>query len=231
MGVSLYHGDVCEVIKTVSPRADIVITSPPYNLGKDYLASKDKRPYANYLEWVKDWGRALYSHGTHDESHFFLNVGGSCVSPMVPYDVLRVMLDMGWVLQNAITWIKSIAIGLETTGHFKPINSKRFVSQTNEHIFHLTKDGCRPLQRLAIGVPYKDKSNLKRFKGAADDLRCPGNSWFIPYPTSQATRSGKLHPATFPAQLPANCLLLAGCVPGSKVLDPFCGTGTTLVVA
>lgn len=229
--VELYQGDVIETLKKTSPMADIVVTSPPYNLGKDYRVSKDNKPYSDYLTWVRDWGRALYAYGTHDESHLFLNMGGSPSQPMVPFDVLRIMLDLGWTLQNEIVWVKSIAIGEDTTGHFKPINSPRFVSQTHEFIWHLTKDTNRPLDRLAIGVPYKDKSNLKRWKGVARDSRCPGNSWFMPYPTSQESRKAKLHPATFPPELPKRCLLLAGCGAGTTVLDPFCGTGTTLVVA
>jgi len=229
--MTLIHGDVIEVLKKTAPKADIVVTSPPYNLGKDYRVSKDKKPYTDYLSWVRDWGRALYAYGTHEESHLFLNMGGSPSQPMVPFDVLRVMLDQGWLLQNEIVWVKSIAIGDDTTGHFKPINSPRFVSQTHEFIWHLTKDVARPLDRLAVGVPYKDKTNLKRWKGVSRDLRCPGNSWFVPYPTSQARRADKLHPATFPPELPKRCLLLAGIQPGMRVLDPFCGTGTTLVVA
>ena len=141
------------------------------------------------------------------------------------------MQEIGWVLENEILWVKSIAIDEVTTGHFKPINSPRFLSQTHEFVFHLTKTGDLPIDRLAIGVPYMDKSNLKRWKGVANDLRCAGNSWFIPYETSQESRKSKLHPATFPSELPRKCLLLAGVTPGCTVLDPFCGTGTTLVVA
>lgn len=228
--IDLYLGDVTEVLKRTSPRADIVVTSPPYNLGKDYRVATDRRPYADYLEWVGEWGRALYSHGTHDNSHLFLNMGGSPTNPTIPFDVLRVMLDLGWILQNEFVWIKSIAIDQNTRGHFKPINSPRFVSQTHEFVWHLTKTGDLPIDRLAVGVPYKDKSNIKRWAGKAD-LRCPGNSWFIPYPTSQESRKGKLHPATFPPALPHQCLLLAGCNDTKTALDPFCGSGTTLVVA
>lgn len=229
----LYKGDVTETIIKTMPLADIVVTSPPYNLGKDYRVSKDKRPYANYLDWVREWGRALYSHGVHDNGHLFLNVGGSPSQPTIPFDVLAIMLECGWVLQNEVVWVKSVTVDNTSHGHFKPINSPRFVNQTHEYVWHLTKDAKQPVDRLAIGVPYQDKSNLKRWGNdeGRSDLRCVGNTWFIPYPTTQDKRSDKLHPATFPPELPRHCLLLAGCKPGTTVLDPFCGTGTTLVEA
>ena len=54
----------------------------------------------------------------------------------------------------------------------------------------------------------------------------PGNVWFIPYET---VRSAKSHPSSFPVQLPEMCIKDAGLKPGSLVLDPFMGIGTTAV--
>jgi site-specific DNA-methyltransferase (adenine-specific) len=77
-----------------------------------------------------------------------------------------------------------------------------------------------------MGVPYKDKSNIARFKGIKEDKRCRGNVWFIPYPT---THGAKDHPASFPIDLPLWCIQLAGTT--GTVLDPFAGSGTTLLAA
>ena len=86
-----------------------------------------------------------------------------------------------------------------------------------------------PLDRLAIGVPYKDKSNIAR-RGHSRDLRCRGNTWFIPYETVQNRAAKFNHPGTFPVDLPRWCIRLHGKHP-AVVLDPFMGTGTTLVAA
>ena len=85
------------------------------------------------------------------------------------------------------------------------------------------------LDRLAIGVPYQDKSNIAR-RGHASDLRCRGNVWFIPYDTVQSKAEKFHHPGTFPLDLPRWCIRLHGRAT-PVVLDPFMGTGTTLVAA
>ena len=53
--------------------------------------------------------------------------------------------------------------GLKTFGHFKPINSPRFLNDCHEYVFHFTKSGRVELNRLALGVPYQDKSNIARW--------------------------------------------------------------------
>jgi site-specific DNA-methyltransferase (adenine-specific) len=137
------------------------------------------------------------------------------------------------ILQNNIIWVKSISVNDVSSGHFKPINSTRFLNDQHESIFHFTKTGEVHLDRLGIGVPYADKSNIERWKhdekgGTKPDCRCRGNTWFIPYETVQKKKE---HPAGFPIGLPANCIKLAGIKPDMVVLDPFLGAGTTLLAA
>jgi site-specific DNA-methyltransferase (adenine-specific) len=134
-----------------------------------------------------------------------------------------------FVLQNHITWIKSIAIGRNSVGHCKPVGGKRFLHHNHEHIFHMTLAGMVKLDRLAIAVPFKDKSNIAR-RGHARDLRWGGNTWHIPYDTVQSKAEKIHHPSTFPLELPRWCIRLHG-VRNPAVLDPFMGTGTTLLAA
>jgi site-specific DNA-methyltransferase (adenine-specific) len=143
--------------------------------------------------------------------------------------------ESGWKLQNVFHWVKSISYqergsgGWVSRGQFTPINSARFVNDMQEHVFHLTPWGSSPLDRLAVGVPYQDKSNVERWAGKADK-RCAGNVWFIPYETIQSKEKQRPHPATFPLELAERCLKIAGCAEG-HVLDPFLGSGTTGVAA
>jgi site-specific DNA-methyltransferase (adenine-specific) len=162
------------------------------------------------------------------DGSFFLNISGSPNRPWLPFELI-VRLRPLFVLQNHITWIKSIAVGTDSVGHFKPVAGRRFVHHAHEHIFHLTLDGEVRLDRLAIGVPFKDKSNIAR-RGHAQDLRCRGNTWFIPYDTVHSRAQKWNHPGTFPVDLPRWCIRLHG-VTEPLVLDPFMGTGTTLVAA
>jgi site-specific DNA-methyltransferase (adenine-specific) len=202
-----------------------IVTSPPYNIGVKYSKHKDSRP--DYLEWMEkvfvECKRVLADNG-----HFFLQMGGIAKDPLIPQRVLQRALNAGFELQNEIVWVKSITVGNESYGPFKPLNSKRFVNRTHESIFHLTKTGEVLLDRLAVGVPFKDKSNIGRF-GHEEDLRCRGSVWFIPYETVRSRKERYNHPATFPVELPRRCIKLSGIPIGSLVVDPFVGTGTTLV--
>ena len=87
-------------------------------------------------------------------------------------------------------------------GHFKPISSQRFLNDCHEYIFHFTKSGRVEIDRLALGVPYQDKSNIARWSHTSGrDRRCRGNTWFIPYETIQSRQKERPHPATFPVEL------------------------------
>ena len=162
------------------------------------------------------------------DASFFLNISGSSSAPWLPFELV-VRLRPLFVLQNHITWIKSIATKGDAVGHFKPVGGQRFLHHNHEHIFHLTLSGDVKLDRLAIGVPFKDKSNIAR-RNHAKDLRCRGNTWFIPYDTVQSKAAKFHHPSTFPLALPRWCIRLHG-RSNAVVLDPFMGTGTTLVAA
>jgi site-specific DNA-methyltransferase (adenine-specific) len=134
-----------------------------------------------------------------------------------------------FALQNSIVWVKSISIGEESVGHFKPVNSRRYLNHTHEHVFHFTKEGQNPVDRLAVGVPFKDKSNIARW-GHAEDRRCAGDVWFIPYQTIRSKAQRDHHPSPFPVELPGRCIKLHG-KERATVLDPFLGVGATLLAA
>ena len=224
----LIAGDCLEILASLTPDSvDVVVTSPPYNLDLRYRHYRDSREEADYLDWMVRVCTAL-RRVMKPQASFFLNISGSSSRPWLPFELI-VRLRPLFELQNHITWVKSIATGEDSTGHYKPVGGSRFLHHAHEHIFHLTRSGNVPLDRLAIGVPFKDKSNIAR-RGHAQDLRCRGNTWFIPYRTVQSRAEKFHHPGTFPVELPQWCIRLHG-QPDPLVLDPFMGTGTTLVAA
>ena len=224
----LHRGDCLSVLPTMEPGSvDIVVTSPPYNIGLRYGAYDDRRAEAEYLDWLTAVAREL-SRVLRPDGSFFLNVSGSGTQPWLPFE-LAVRLREIFHLQNHIVWVKSISTGGRTVGHFKPISGERFLHQNHEHLFHFTPNGRVQLDRLAIGVPFQDKSSIRR-RGHKQDLRCRGNTWFIPYRTVQSRAEKFHHPGTFPVELPRWCIRLHG-TSDPVVLDPFAGTGTTLVAA
>jgi site-specific DNA-methyltransferase (adenine-specific) len=225
--------------KLESGSVDVVVTSPPYNIGIDYNGYDDTIPREEYLEWMDKWGAAV-KQALADDGSLFLNIGSKPSDPWVPFEVVSVMRKH-FELQNVIHWVKSISImksdvgtypGINediVVGHYKPINSNRFLNDCHEYIFHLTKTGNVPVDRLALGVPYQDKTNVTRWKGAGKDLHCRGNTWFIPYKTIQSRDSDRPHPASFPPELPEMCIKLHGLDKTKLVLDPFLGIGNTAI--
>lgn len=209
---------------------DLLMTSTPYNIGIDYGVYEDSKEARAFLRWIQDhvqgWKQVVKKTG-----HFFLVAGGIPTNPWIPMRIATAVEECGIVLQNHIHWVKSWADEEEEThGHYKPTNSPRFVNDCHESVFHFTFDGKRPIDRLAVGVPFKDKSNLKRnTRGKNGDLHCAGNVWFIPYETIQNRDKDLPHPATFPVELVRRCLLLAGVKRGeiNAVVDPMSGLGST----
>jgi site-specific DNA-methyltransferase (adenine-specific) len=224
-------GDCLQVMASPqlpSGSVDVVVTSPPYNLNLSYNLYDDAKTEDDYIAWlVKVVGKiraVLKPHGS-----FFLNISGSNSQPWLPFALIMKLRNSGFHLQNHIVWVKSISMESGSSGHFKPIGGKRFMHHNHEHIFHLTLSNNVELDRLAIGIPFQDKSNIAR-RNHERDLRCRGNTWFIPYSTVKSKAQKYNHPGTFPVELPLWCIYLHG-HSDALVLDPFVGTGTTLVAA
>ena len=235
-----FLSDCRDVFRHLPPHSvDVIVTSPPYNLGIRYHRYQDSLPQADYLAWTHEWVAAAARVLTADGS-LFLNVGAKPTDPWTALDVAQAVRSH-LQLQNIIHWIKSIAIDRESAGaaaglsrdlavgHYKPINSDRFLNDCHEFVFHFTPRGAARLDRLALGVPYQDRSNIARWRAAADGVRCRGNTWFIPYETIQRRDRDRPHPATFPSRLPEQCLRLHGVGRIGVAMDPFLGLGSTAV--
>ena len=223
----LVQGDCVEFLMRDDTVYDVVVTSPPYNVGTTYGRYDDKGSRLDYLDWCHAWLAAIAERLAGDGS-FFLNVGGVPSDPMGPFDVAQAARQY-FEFQNIIVWVKSIAVPGDKTevvhGHYQPINSPRYLNACHEYIFHLTRSGSVSLDRLSIGVPYKDSANKSRWRSAGD-VHCRGNAWFLPYDTIQLKERDRPHPASFPLSLPATCIRLHGISKIRSVLDPFAGIGT-----
>jgi len=221
-------GDCAAVLRTLpAGSVDVVVTSPPYNIGLRYNAYDDGGQREAYLAWMAKIGR-LIARVLKEDGSFFLNVGGTNADPWIPQDIASGMRGL-FTLQNSIIWVKSLSIEERSFGHFKPVNSRRYLNHTHESIFHFTPRGATPLDRLAVGVPFQDKSNIARW-GHKADRRCAGNVWFIPYETIRSKEQRDRHPSPFPVELPERCIRLHGKA-GAMVLDPFLGIGSTLIAS
>ena len=227
-------------LETNSIQVDIVVTSPPYNIGKNYgTYYNDNKSRNDYLDFIDEVGQMIKKI-LKDDGSLFLNVGNKPSDQWMMTDVANIMRKY-FVKQNEIIWIKSISIDkldivkqctnidipeILSIGHYQPINGNRYLNNCFEEIYHFTHSGNVNLNRKAndIAVPYADKSNIGRYSN--EDKRDRGNVWFIPYRTIQNSDE-RSHPAVFPIKLPYYCIKLHGYNQNTLVYDPFMGIGTT----
>jgi site-specific DNA-methyltransferase (adenine-specific) len=241
---AVIEGDCRAVLQTFPTHTfAAAVFSPPYNLSKKYSLHNDRMPEAEYLAMQAEVAREL-ARTIRPNGHVFLNVGWDTKHPWRSVQVAQEYARR-FVLQNRITWVKSIALDASTLpeslrgamharqiGHFVSIRSENYLNPTTEDVWHLTPSGRSPIRPDApgVGVPYVWKDQPKRF-GHFRERHCRGNAVHIPYPTTQSRADRDHHPATFPVALPEYCLRLADLKPGDMVLDPFTGTGATLLAA
>jgi site-specific DNA-methyltransferase (adenine-specific) len=190
-----------------SDSIDLVVTSPPYKAEDGY-----------------DCGLMMsVAHQSYrilkPNSLCFVNFGHLAKFKSRPFNVARYFEQQGFEWIDTITWIKK---------QYTPLQGDKRLNNLTEFIFMFAKGSDYHLDRLAIGIPYDDKSNVGRY--ADIDLHCGGNVFIMGYETIQR-KEQKLHKDRFPVELPDKCIKLANLPKGSVVLDPFCGSGTTAVAA
>jgi len=207
---------------------DVIITSPPYNRGKQYISDtqeeyNDSLSEQDYLTFLTNVWKECY-RVANQKAVFFLNIGDSATDQGKSEKVAQCAESVGWIRIQDIVWIKSIY----GRGHYTPTgNNKRF-NNLWEHIFMFVKNPKEySINPKAIGIPYVDKSNIGRYSSI--DLRDAGNVFHIPYEKTTGASIKKRHDAPFPIGLPYDCIkVVENC---TTVLDPFVGTGTTLAAA
>jgi site-specific DNA-methyltransferase (adenine-specific) len=226
--LEIIHGDCVTGMQGITEQSvDCIVTSPPYNFDIPYEGYDDGMPRDKYLDWMIDVAYGMF-RVLKDDGSLFLNLGFKPTDPWAPYDVLNVF-RRSFQLQNQFAWVKSLYVpsAKKTFGHFRPLTSRRFANRCWEVLYHFTKTGNVDIDRLALGVPYEDKSNEARWDNP-DGIRCRGDVWMIPYKTTQ--KKGK-HPATFPSTLATYAFHLHGVDKIELALDPFVGEGSSAVAA
>lgn len=214
------------MLELESNSIDVIVTSPPYNIGKSYSSERgfydDQLPYQKYLAFIQRVFTECY-RVLRNDGVFFLNIGDSAKDQGKSEDVVRSAVDVGFQRLQTAIWIKSIF----GKGHYTPSGGSRRLNNLWEFIFILVKGKSYRFDPKAIGIPYADKSNIGRYSNI--DLRDPGDLFFSPYVKTTGRTIKKGHEAPFPVGLAWNLIRL---VPGAKcVLDPFAGIGSTLAAA
>lgn len=220
----LYQGDCLDLLKSVpNGFAKLVVTSPPYNLGKPYETRLDIEDYLDQQKKIiQESVRIL-----NDEGSICWQVGNYVGSKgIIPLDIVLypIFASLGLQLRNRIVW--HFAHGLHAT--------KRF-SGRYEVILWFTKSESYTFNLDAVRVPQK-YPNKKYFKGpkrgelSGNPLgKNPGDIWNIPNVKANHVEK-TLHPCQFPVEL-IERLVLSMTNEDDWVFDPFMGVGSTAIAA
>ena len=222
--VVLYLGDTLDLLKQIPDKtAGLIVTSPPYNIGKPYEKKLNLQEYIEQQEKVikesiritKDDGSICWQIGNYVEN-------GS----IIPLDILLYPIfdRFGLKLRNRIVW------------HFgHGLHAQKRFSGRYEVILWFTKSENYIFNLDAVRVPQKYPSK-KYFKGPKKgELSChplgknPTDVWEIPNVKSNHPEK-TIHPCQFPVEL-IERLVLALTNPGDWVIDPFIGVGSTAIAA
>ncbi len=194
---------------------DLVITSPPYNVGIDYKNNDDTISYEKYLEWTERWLSKIFKL-LKEDGRFCLNIpldknkGGI---KSVYADIVNIAKSIGFGYQSTIVWNEQNISRRTAWGSWLSASAPYVIA---------------PVEMIVL--LYK-KQWKKKNKGISDISR----DEFIEWTNGMWTFSGESkkrvgHPAPFPLELPKRCIKLFSYV-GDTILDPFVGSGTTLISA
>lgn len=224
--IILYNIDslvALEKINELNKIIDLTVTSPPYNIGKEY---EKVLTIDEYLEWSEKWMNLVYEN-TKEDGSFWLNVGYTPIKnkgKAVPLAYLLWNKTKFFMIQELV-W--NYGAGVASKKSLSPRNEKVLWFVKNEKNYTFNLDDIRDPN---VKYPNQKKNGKLRVNQLGKN---PSDVWQIPKVTSGKNRSSKervKHPAQTPIEL-FKRLILASSNENDIVLDPFIGSGTTAVVA
>jgi site-specific DNA-methyltransferase (adenine-specific) len=191
----------------------LMVTSPPYNVGKDYDQNLSLNEYLELLKRVmQETKRVLVTGG-----RACINIANLGRKPYIPLNshINKIMLDLGFLMRGEIIWDKSASSGTSTAWGSWQSAKNPILRDVHEYIMIYSKD---KYGRLRNG--NKDTITKQEFLDYTKSI------W--QFSAESARKIG--HPAPFPEELPKR-LIQFYTFENDVVLDPFIGSGTTAIAA
>ncbi|MEM3371750.1 MAG: site-specific DNA-methyltransferase [Candidatus Korarchaeum sp.] len=215
--IKIYCGDFLKIDVIEPDSVDLIVTSPPYNVDMDYEGYEDDVPYEKYLEFTEKWLTKAYDLLKPD--------GRLCLN--IPLDKSRGRSEEGF--QSVYADVTSIAKRVGFKYFSTIIWNEQNISRRTAWGSWLSASAPYVIAPVEVIVLLYKHRWEKIHKGESDVTR----EEFIEWTNGVWTFSGESrrkigHPSPFPIELPRRCIKLFSFV-GDTVLDPFLGSGTTLI--
>ena len=216
-GVAIYKDDILKFDSIPNNSVDLIITSPPYNVDIHYNEHADNLSYEDYLEFTKKWIKRCFDLAK-PEGRFLLNIplnknkGGQ---KSVGADITKIAKDIGWKYHSTIIWNEGNISRRTAWGSFMSASAPYVIAPV-ELILVLYKDSWKK-----TGSSRGNDITKQEFMDWTNGV------WTF---NGQSKKGAGGHPAPFPVELPRRCIKLFSFI-GDTVLDPFLGSGSTLIAA
>lgn len=195
---------------------DLIVTSPPYNVDIHYGSFRDDIPYDKYLDFTREWLEKAFRLVKFD-GRMCLNIpldkfkGGH---QSVYADIVGIAKEVGWKYHSTIVWNEQNISRRTAWGSWLSASAPFVIA---------------PVEMIV--VMYKKRWKKTSGSGISDITRDEFIEWTNGVWTFPGENRKKIgHPAPFPLELPRRCIKLFSFV-GDVILDPFLGSGTTLIAA
>lgn len=221
-GYTIYCADCLTALKKMPAELiALTVTSPPYNIGKEY---EEPLPLEEYLEWSELWMKEVY-RVTRPDGAMWLNLGYVEIpqqAKAVPLPYLLWNRSPFYLIQEVV-W--NYGAGVASRKSLSPRNEKLlwYVKSPDSYTFNLD-----PIRDPDVKYPHQKKNGKLRCNTIGKN---PSDVWQIAKVTSGKDRASPertAHPAQFPLDL-VDRIVLGFSHPGELVLDPFIGSGTVAV--
>jgi len=214
--IYIYNADFLRTDCIKEKSIDLIVTSPPYNVGIKYNSHDDKMSYKGYLSFTREWLAKCYRL-SKDDGRFCLNIpldknkGGQ---QSVGADLTTIAKEVGFKYHSSIIWNEGNISRRTAWGSWLSASAPYVIA---------------PVELIVILY----KKNWKKISGSRKSNICKEE--FMEWTNGLWTFSGESkkkigHPAPFPVELPRRCIKLFSFV-GDTILDPFMGSGSTLIAA
>lgn len=215
--IRIIHDDFLKTDLVEKGSVDLIVTSPPYNVDIRYRSFRDDIPYEKYLEFTKEWLKKAYSLMKPD-GRMCLNIpldkskGREEAGFQSVYaDIVNIAKDVGWKYFSTIIWNEGNISRRTAWGSWLSARAPYVIA---------------PVE--AIIILYKERWQKTR-EGKSDITRREFMEWTNGLWNFSGESKKKIgHPAPFPVELPKRCIKLFSFI-GDTVLDPFMGSGSTLI--
>ena len=211
---------------------DLAFADPPFNVGYKYDVYEDRRKAEEYLDWSKQWGSALV-RTLKPTGTFWLAIGDDFAAELK----LMFQRELGLICRSWVIWYYTFGV-----------NCKHKFSRSHTHLFHFVKDPKNftfndsdirvPSARQLVYADLRadsrgrlpDDTWILRPQDAPDSFTPEEDTWHVPRVCGTFKERAGWHGCQMPEKV-LERIILACSNRGETVLDPFSGSGTTLVVA